>query len=367
MEKPVIILGDGVWGGLLAMRLNKAMPHLPLKLYIESSSLENLEPLSFRESECKDGMSWLRPLVSHSWKQQHIIGPQISRCIKDSYHYIDSKKFNSHIEQNLGPSRLCLNHLMTPEFASQEGSFVIDARNECYFSKSGFKKCLIIEVEFVEEHQLSAPIIFDNNIETKNFTRHISYYPLDKKSLLIKDLRYSDHGQINLTEMRSALSETIKTKGWKIAKVNREDVVVSKVPLTPPFIKEEGKVVNLCGLFHDTTGSSLSMATALIEQMIKTSFRYGELKEVVRKFRKQTEMNRDFLRFINRLLIEKRELHIFEVLYAQPYPLIERFFCGNLKALDRYRMKAGILRGQLKNRRIPSFFKVNNFPRNSST
>lgn len=303
--------------------------------------LGNHESISFRESDCKGAMSWLRPLISHSWKQQHVKTAKFEKWITDPYHHIDAKKFHEGVTKRLDAENLRLNNMMSPEFAIQEGSFVIDTRNECYFSKSGFKKCLTLEVELTNEHHLIAPVVFDNHLEEKESARHISYYPLNSHTILIKDFWFSDNRQLNLNEMRNSLLDTLAFKGWKISKVIREENSVTELPLVPPMIREEGRVISLAGLFHDTTGSSITMATTLIDQMVKTSFRYGELKEVVKKFRKQMEMDRQFLRFMNRLLIEQKQHQVFEVLYKQPTPLIERFSRGNLKVIDRYKIIAG--------------------------
>jgi len=341
MEKPVIILGGGIWGSLLAMRLKEVLPHVPFRLYEESSTLGNHESISFRESDCKEAMSWLRPLISQSWKLQHVKSAKFERWISDPYHHIEAKKFHEVIANNLGSENLRLNNMMSPEFGIQEGSFVIDARNECYFSKKGFKKSLILEVELTEEHNLIAPVVFDNHLENKESARHISYYPINSHTLLMKDFWYSDNRHLNLNEMRNSLMDTLSDKGWKIAKVLREETNISDIPLVPPLYREEGRVISLAGLFHDTTGSSITMATTLIDQMVNTSFRFGELKEVVKRFRKQAEMDRQFLRFMNRLLIEQRQHQVFEVLYKQSFPLIERFSRGNLKVIDRYKIIAG--------------------------
>jgi lycopene beta-cyclase len=341
MEKPVIILGGGIWGSLLAMRLKEVLPHIPFRLYEEESALGNHESVSFRESDCRESMSWLRPLISHSWKQHQMKGEKFEKWITEPYHHIESTKFHEVISSKLDPENLRLSNMMSAEFAIQEGSFVIDARTECFFSKSGYKKDLILEVELADDHHMIAPVVFDNHVDRKESARHISYYPLTSNTLLIKDCWYSDNRQLNLNEMRNSLMETLSNKGWKITRVIREETKITDVPLSPPVIREEGRVISLAGLFHDTTGSSITMATTLIDQMVKTSFRYGELKEVVKKFRNRMEIDRQFLRFMNRLLIEQKQHQVFEVLYKQPSPLIERFSRGNLKVIDRYKILAG--------------------------
>jgi lycopene beta-cyclase len=341
MEKPVIILGGGIWGSLLALRLKEALPHIPFKLYEESSTLGHHESISFRESDCRAAMPWLRPLITHSWKQHHVKCATFEKWITEPYHHIEAARIHEVLSETLDQDNLRLNNMMSPEFAIQEGSFVIDARTECYFSNAGFKKTLSLEVELMEDHHLIAPVIFDGTIDPRDQCRHLSYFPLASNRLLIKDFWYSSNRQLNLNEMRNTLMETLTQKGWKIQKVLREESYVIEVPMSPPVVREEGRVIKLAGLFHDTTGSTITMATTLIDQMVKTSFRFGELKEVVKKFRKQAEMDRQFLRFMNRLLIEQKQHQVFEVLFKQDTSLIERFSRGNLSVLDRYKILAG--------------------------
>lgn len=341
MEKPVIILGGGIWGSLLALRLKEVLPHVPFRLYEETSTLGNHESISFPESDCKEAMPWLRKMITHSWKQHHVKAPKFERWLTESYHLIDSGKIHEVVTSTLDADNLRLNNMMTPEFAIQEGAFVIDTRPECYFSKSGYRKNLVLDVELTEPHHLIAPVIFDGNAENRENSRVLSYYPLSETRILIKDHWFSDNRQINLNEMRNTLMETLSHKNWKVSKVIREESNVSEVPMSPPMIREEGRVISLAGIFHDLTGSSIPMAVSLIDQMVKTSFRYGELREVVKKFRSHAEIDRQFLRFLNRLLIEQKQQQVFEVLYKQSAPLIERFSRGNLKVIDRYKILAG--------------------------
>lgn len=341
MEKPVIILGGGVWGSFLALRLKEALPHIPFRLYEESSSLGNHELVSFPESDCKEAMDWLRPLISHSWKVQHVKTSKYERWVTDSFHLIGPGKIHEVVSAKLSGENLRLNNHMTPELAIQEAAFVIDTRPECYFAKTGFRKNLTLDVELAEPHHLIAPVIFDGLADHREHSRALSYLPLSEKRLLIKDHWYSDNRHINLNEMRNSIMDTLSQKNWKVGKVLREESSVTEVPMSPPVIREEGRVINLAGIFHDTTGSSLPMAVSLIDQMVKTSFRFGELREVVKSFRNKAEIDRQFLRFLNRLLIEQKQQQIFEILYKQPVPLIERFSRGNLKVIDRYKILAG--------------------------
>lgn len=340
MDKPVIILGGGFWGGLLAWRLKETLPGLNFKLYSESSILGNHESCSFRESDCGPSMKWLRPLISQSWDQHHIKCGSFEKWITNPYHLLKSDHFHEVISPKLGDS-LILNNPMNVELALQSGSFVIDTRNICHYKKSAFRKWMTLEVELSEDHHLIAPVVFDNVIDRTDSPRYLYYLPIDSRRLLVKDFRISDSKCIDVEEMRRSLTNSMKQKGWRVQKIIREDFGTSEFPISAPIVRQEGRVINLAAIFHDTTGCSIPSATKLIDRMVKTSFRLGELKEVVKNFRKEEEPDRKFFRFFNSQLLEMGDSRLFEAIYGQPYSLLERFSRGKLNVLDRPRITLG--------------------------
>jgi lycopene beta-cyclase len=341
MEKPVIILGGSIWGSLLAWRLKEALPNINFQLYEESSSLGEHQSCSFRESDCsREAMNWIRPLVSQTWGQHHIKFKKFEKWITNPYHLIDPKQLHKKVSARLGDS-LHLNNLMTLEYALQKGAFVIDARNVCQYKKQGFRKFLGLTVELTEEHHLIAPVIIDKNVEQKECSRHLYYLPLSPTRLLIKDFWLSSFKRIDMDEMRQSLLETIKSRGWKISKVVKEESGSALIPLTAPFIRQEGRVISLAGLFHDITGCNIPVATRLIDQMVSSSFRFGEIREIVNNFRRDYEKDRKFFRYLNRQIIEEKNESIFEAIYEQSYPVLERFSRGRLDFLDRSKIAFG--------------------------
>lgn len=347
MEKPVIILGGGLLGSLLAYRLKEALPEVEFKLYEESSTLGNHQHSTFRSSDCEYSLKWLKPLITQSWDSHHIKFPKFEKWVTDAYHLIDSRKLHDVVFQSLGPDIIRLNDAKNLEMALQEGSFVIDTRNICHYKKKGFRKYLIMEVELSEDHHLIAPVIFDAGVESKEKFRSIRYLPLSPRKLLVKDFWISENNHINLNEMRNALSSSLSHMGWKIEKVIREDSGTMEIPMSNAIIPQESRVINLADLFHDTTGSSIPMVTRLIDRMVRTSFRFGEIKEIVQTYRKEIESDKKFFHFLNRLMIEDKQ-QIFEAIYQQSYPLVERFSRGELGLVDRSRILFGKSGHQVK-------------------
>lgn len=340
MDKPVIILGGGLTGTLLGYRLKEVLPSVPFRLYTEDSMLGNHQSCSFRESDCRPSMKWLRPLVSHTWRQHHVKFPSFEKWITNPYHLIESNHLHKIASVSIGNS-LHLYNKMNIELALQMGSFVIDTRNKCHYRKCGYRKWLTLEVELQHDHHMIAPVIYDGGIDQKEQGRNLYYLPLSSRKLLIKDFWISSAKKLDLDEMRNALILSLKNKDWRIEKIIREESGITEMPLTAPVIRQEGRVLNLSGLFHDTTGCQVASTVRLIDRMVATSFRLGELKEVVKKIRQVEEKDRKFFRYLNRQILAGGHRSIFETIYRQPYSVLERFSGGKLNFLDRSRIALG--------------------------
>jgi hypothetical protein len=141
--------------------------------------------------------------------------------------------------------------------------------------------------------------------------------------------------------MRRSLCESIYEKGWRINRILHEESSFTEIPLSSPVLREESRVISLAGIFHDTTGCPISYATELIDKMVSTSFRYGELIEVVKAFRKNTESDREYFRYLNKQLLDGNQSRLLEAIYSQSYPVLERFSKGRITFLDRSRITLG--------------------------
>lgn len=340
--KPVIILGGGLWGSLLAYRLRTVLPQVPFRLYERSSTLGGYESCTFHGSDIEyPAQVWLRPFLTQSWNSSKVRFPKYEKYLESSYHLISPDQLHRVVSSTLSSENLFLNNEISAALALKEASFIIDTRNICGYKKCGFQKFLAMDIELEENHGLREPVLMDSTISQRDKFRCIHYLPLTENRLLIKDQRYSDCEELNLFEMQQDLLKVITSHGWKVRKVIREESRSRAMPMTSPCFRQEGRVINLAGIFHDTTGCSLPAATRLIDQMVATSFRLGELKEIVSSFRKESESDRKFLRFLNRSLIDSvpEEQHVFfQNIYQLPRPTLERFLRGKLSFWDRSRI-----------------------------
>lgn len=337
MDKPVIIIGGGLTGSLLAYRLKSALPSVSFLLYEKTSKLGGQQTTGFCESDCLSSMAWLKPLVSHTWKQHQIKFRTFEKWITSPFHLLHPDQLHQVISEKVGEDlRLC--NELSLEQALQDGSFVIDARNSSFYKSLGYRKFLSLELELQEDHHLIAPVTLDASVALREQFRFLSYYPVGERRLVVRDVWLSDNKKLDTSAMLQSVTDAIRENSWKIAKVIREETGIQQIPVSSPVIREHSRVINLSALSHDFTGCSLPLITALIDRMVKTSFRYGELKDVVKRYREEFESNQKFFRSLNHQLILKKKSRIFEQVYSQSYPVLERFSRGNLGLLDRPRI-----------------------------
>lgn len=344
-NKPIVILGGGLWGGLLAYRLAEIQPDIEFRLYERNSTLGGNKTWFFHENELDpEDMAWIAPLIERSWDSHQVHFPEKSRKIKGKYHAISSKRFNE-VVLNKIKNKVKLNNELPLDIAVNEASFVIDARNDFQIKSSGFQKYLSLEVELERDHELTEPVTMDAVVDQKDGYRFMSYLPIGNRTLLVRDTRYSTHSQINLYEMRSDINDVLVARGWPVKRVIHEESNAIPVPFSAPFIREEGRVVSLAGMFHDTTGDSLVTAINLIDQMVESSFRLGELKNITSNYRRQQEKQRKFFRFINRIMFEfytpRDRYKLFQNVYRLPENVLQRFHRGELEMWDKPRFILG--------------------------
>lgn len=337
MNKPVIILGGGIWGCLLAYKLKESLPEIEFTLYEESSVLGRHEVWTFRESDCLDSIHWLRPFISKTWYEHRINLNDAHKTYYGPCHLIEGQTLHNILLEKLPHHSIRLNNAITLELANQESSFVIDTRDICHFKKCSYKHSMTMELELEVNHGLNNPVLYDTRIANDDSCRIFSYYPLSPNVLLIKDSHFSNASSMNLEELRSGIGRAIQSLGWRVEKVLREEMSTTVLPSSRPIYYQEGRVISLAGLNHDITGCSIPHATKLIEKMVSTSFRFGEIKEVVTSFRNEIESDRSFLRYVNKLITQKRSHRLMEFIYKEPL-LLESFSRGRLNFVNRSRI-----------------------------
>ncbi|WPU65133.1 lycopene beta-cyclase CrtY [Peredibacter starrii] len=345
MDRPIVILGGGLWGGLLGYRLSLVHPDKKFLVLEADSRFGGNHTWSFHSSDVDiSQLKWLAPIIRQSWTGYTVHFPDHSRHIKGSYHSICSDKFHEVLNERL-KQNTNFNKYYSLEEAKKLGSFVIDARGKFEEGRAGYQKFLGLEVELEESHNLIFPILMDAKVSQSDGYRFLYYLPFSSNTVLVEDTRYSSRPDLNEAELENEIFYEIRRRGWKIKSVIRKEKGVLPIPLSKLNHQEKEGVVDLGGILHDTTGYSLPDAIRLVDLLMKTDLSLNAVKSCVKKYREDREKDRSFFRILNLLMFEaakdNERYRVFQHFYLLPEPTIARFYQGKLTRLDRAKIFIG--------------------------
>ncbi len=331
-SRPVIIIGGGLWGSLLAFRLKQCLPDVPFKIYEPTQELGEGVSWTFHQNDLgPQVLRWIRPFFTQSWPSHKVEFSKFSNDISDSFCLIHSTQFEKILRRELPPSSIVKNFEIEIEDALNEGSFVIDTRNFGHHKTSRFLKSLGFLYKLKSPHNLRAPITMDAKVSQKEGFRFLQFLPMSELEVLVRDVRYSSHPAFHTGLMKQEMTEELINRGWEVEAIFDQEFSLRGVPDDQVEVRNDGRVINLSGIFHDITGDSLPDAVRLIDRMVKTSFRLGELKEVVREYRAEREKKRKYFRFICK---HNKNSQMYQRLYQMPPQLRAKFYSGDLEFLD---------------------------------
>lgn len=334
---PIIIIGGGLWGSLLAYRMKQCHPDLEFKIYEQPFSLEEDVCWTFSERALEtESLKWLAPLISHSWDSHQINFYEFSKQVKGRYFAIFKDELDAKLQKILGP-HLKLDENLDLESAIKLGSFVIDTRDGGYYKhKFGYKKSVGFKVELEAPHHYNIPIS-EAAVPQQDSFRYLKILPLDSCTLFVKDVRKCSHANINQEEIKNDIIAYLGMKNLKIKNLFLEERSIQILPMGKCIQPNYTKVINLTDIFHDVTGEKLPDAVRLIDLLVNTSFRLGELKSVTAEYQNQRKKIRQCYYFLNKVIFNsknERSYQIHKYLYQLPAPLVEKFHSGKLDLSD---------------------------------
>lgn len=347
-EKPVIIIGGGLWGTLLALRIRECLPHVAIRLYEPSSQLGEKLSVSFHESDVsKEALKWLSPFISRRWDNFEVSFPKYTKRNEHMLCTMEPAHFHAVAREKLGSNTVFLNRDITPEEAMKEGAFVIDTVARGYYKGLGYQKTHGLIVKLIHPHRVTSPVTMDASVEQKNGFRYIQVLPLDEDRLLLKDVRFSTDPLIYHEDFEPDLLREAHQKRWLIGDILERETEFRKIPREYCDQFCEGRVIRLDGFVHDITGDALPDAVRLIDRMVETSFRLGELKVVMKNYMEERKSRRRYLRIMNRMLYQaktpcRERYQFFQSLHSMPPLIREKFYKGDLELTDMLRSMMSI-------------------------
>lgn len=345
--RPVIIIGGGLWGSLLAFRLSECLPEVAFVLYGPMDKLGEDQSWTFHQSDLPaSAMKWIKPFITKSWQSHQVEFPKFTKNISNPYHMIHSSAFEKVLTHSTHSKNIVRNNELDIEDALNEGRFVIDTRNFGTFNSKGFQKSLGFKFTLRHPHQLNSPITIDSKVPQLEGFRYLQYFPLSEREVLVRDVRHSSNPSFHTGSIKQEMIDEINKREWDVVSIEDQEFALNGVPENEVTVRSDGRVINLSGIFHDATGESLPDAVRLIDRMVKTSFRLGELKEIVKNYRREREVHRKYFRLLNKFIFNRSQTQknykIYEALYQMPFELRAKFFSGEIEFIDFCRTLLGL-------------------------
>jgi lycopene beta-cyclase len=365
MSRPdLLLLGGGLASGLIARALTEHRPEVSFLVLERGPSIGGNHTWCFHPDDLGHAEAPLvEPAVGHRWPVHSVIFPGLGhRRIDAGYLCVPSERFHAALAPRLrGRVRFGAEIVEVTPTSVRLGSgevieagAVIDARGAAASPhvSLGFQKFCGLEVLLEAPVALDGPVIMDATVPQEGGFRFVYTLPFAPDRVLIEATSYANSPQLPAGTFASDVLAYASARGWKVAKVIREEKGVLPITLAGDvhaFWKEARGVPRAglrAGLFHQATGYSLPEAARLATLVARTPdlsapALFATIRDhAIRRWRAQ-----GFYRGINRMLFlaaePERRVSVFGHFYRLPAPLISRFYAGQSTVFDKVRILSG--------------------------
>ena len=354
----LVLVGGGLANALIAWRLMMRRPDLRICVVERGETLGGNHTWSFHSGDVGPGaLAELAPFIVASWERQSVRFPKHARVFDAGYHSISSELLHAVLAPMLG-DRLMLeaevaslgpDRVVLGDQRVLTAKCVIDGRGPDPDTPLalGFQKFVGLEIETDRPHGESVPVIMDATVEQLDGYRFVYTLPFSPTRMLVEDTYYSDGAALDASVIRERVKAYAAAKGWRIARVVREESGVLPVVLAgnmDEFWRHGAAGVARSGLraalFHPTTGYSLPDALAFADRLAGLAdLSAASVRVQVEAYARVLWKERAFFRLLNRMMFIAAEpaerVLILERFYRLPGGLIERFFAAKLTLADK--------------------------------
>jgi lycopene beta-cyclase len=364
LKSDVVIVGGGLAGSLVALKLAIAKPDLHVVLVDTGETLGGHHTWSFHETDLDtpESLAWIQPLITKSWDDSSVQFPRLQKTLPGRFHAIRSDGLHKLLMEKKGDDvllkaravRMSESHVELENDHILAARCILDARGLITSPPAGvngFQKFIAMDVLLETPHGLTSPIRIDATCPQLDGLRYFQLLPWDEKRLMVAEYFYSDSPELNYERISRSIQSFIERRGWKVAKIEREEKGVVPIPMTSDYLTGSvgGEALPIGmrgGYFHATTGRSLPDAVRLAELLATIEdLTTQNARDGLMKFRRAWLSRQSFYRLLNRWLFYASEPSlryvVFQYFFGQQQDMIERFESGKSTWTDRFRVLSG--------------------------
>lgn len=354
----IVIIGAGLAGGLLALRLKSKTPSLRILVVEKKARGTFAKTWSCHDSDL-EATPWARVVMTRSWSGYDVRFPKRNRSLSTRYHSLVPADFHDKLATALGE-----NLRFETEVASRtedsvslrDGTIfhadaVIDSSLPLEWSseRCGFQKFVGHHVRLSRPHGLKNPILMDATVPQLDGFRFFYVLPFSETELLIEDTRFSETEAIEREDYDREIAAYALEAGWTIAETTATEVGVLPLPFAPASQTRSGVAAEIgmsAGFFHVVTGYSLPDAVRVAEKLASLPrLTTSSAKATLADHARERAHGRRYLYLLNRMMfraaLPAERYRIFERFYGLSESLIGRFYRDELTTADRVRILVG--------------------------
>jgi lycopene beta-cyclase len=366
MDADLIIAGGGLAGGLIALAVKTRHPDARVTIVEQDAVLGGNHIWSFFDTDIAAADRWLvDPLIAHHWDGYDIAFPERRRTLRTGYSSIVSEDFDTTVRAVLGAGGLRRDtavavdrtRIVLADQSALTATAVIDARGTRDWGTldCGWQKFVGRIYDLAAPHGLTRPIIIDATVAQHDGYRFVYILPFGVDQLFVEDTYYSDDPALDVATLERRLDAYVAAQGWQVRGIARQETGVLPVVKrgehaafldaqrdTPTSILAGSRA----GVFQPVTSYSLPDAVRVAVAVADAWPCDGDqLARIVADVTDQRWRSGGFGRILNRMLFDAAEpdqrFQVLQHFYRLPEPLIERFYAGQLRAADRFRVLSG--------------------------
>jgi len=349
----LLLAGGGLANGLLAARLAASRPEVRFTVLEAGAALGGNHTWSFHEDDVAPASrEWLAALGARPFAPGHdVVLPGLRRALAGRYWALRSADLHralAHLPVRYGARVVEAGpeHVVLEGGERLEAAAVIDARGQAAPWRCGWQKFLGQDLELEAPHGLQRPLLMDATVEQLDGFRFVYALPWSPTSVLVEDTVYSDTPALELGPVRERIAAWAAARGWRVARVAREEHAALPIPLGGDAPRLDRPVLGVsAGFFHATTGYSLPWAVRLAERVAAAPrLEAAPLTALLAAEARRHWRAQGFFRLLNRMLFlaaePERRAEVFSSFYRHDEGLIARFYAGALRPADVLRVLA---------------------------